>query len=190
MLLEELIELKGFKKTCEVGCLQGKMSARILEIPCVEKHILVDPWKPYNEIGQENSDDKRLLKYDQNEWDRIYTCCCNTMQKYDDRAIIIRDTSVNAAAEVCNFSLDCVILDADHTRKSYASDVVAWVPKIRYNGFFVSHDYSSGWKNIVRVTNDIFKDITRMENGYMYKQIDFKTRVESIVRAKIIRDEA
>jgi hypothetical protein len=189
MLLEELIELKKFKKTCEIGCLQGKMSARILDIPCVEKHILVDPWMPYNEINQSESDDKRLLGYDKNEWDRIYACCCNTMQKYGDRAIIIRDTSVNAAEEVCNFSLDCVVLDADHTRKSYASDVAAWLPKLRDGGYFISHDYSSGWKNIVKCMDEIFKEVERLDKGYAYKVIDCKERIECIVRAKRIRDE-
>lgn len=189
MTLLELIEARKCEYTCEVGCLYGKTSARILDISCVESHTLIDPWLPYSEIGQGKSDDKRLLGYQKEDWDRIYTACCNKMKVYGDRVNIIRKTSFEAAKDIENFSMDCVVIDSDHTRKSYAIDAVAWLPKVRNGGIFVSHDYSSGWKQIVKVTDDIFKEIIRLEGGYAYIEIDCAKRIESIVRANKIKNE-
>lgn len=183
--LEDLIKDYCYKYTCEVGCLSGKMSNRILlKSSYIQTHFMVDPWKAYISIGQENSKDKRLLSYDQNYWDDIYQRCCNGMEKHGNRYKIIRATSVEGSKQV-NQILDCVIIDADHTRKPFLTDIITWLPKIKDNGLWINHDYSSGWQDVVNSCNDVFtKDhINRINNGYIYVELTKKLKTEFIDRA-------
>lgn len=184
-LLEDLIRDYRYVYTAEVGCLSGKMSDRILNSALtIEKHYMIDPWKQYDTIGQEDSKDKRLLAYDQNYWDDIYNRCCAGMKKHGDRYKIIRATSVEGAKQVDQL-LDCVVVDADHTRKPFLTDIITWLPKVKDNGLWFNHDYSSGWQDVVNACNDVFtKDnINRINNGYIYIELSKERKEEFINRA-------
>lgn len=183
--LQNLIRDYRYEYTCEVGCLSGKMSDRILSAaPTIITHYMVDPWAVYATIGQENSKDKRLLAYDKDYWEDIYKRCCNGMKKYGDRHKIIRATSVEGSKQV-NQILDCVVVDADHTRKPFLTDIITWLPKIKDNGLWINHDYSSGWQDVVNACNDVFtKDyINRINSGYIYVELTKELKIEFINRA-------
>jgi hypothetical protein len=185
IFLENLINDRSYSYTCEVGCLSGKMSNRILlKSSYIQTHFMVDPWTVYTTIGQENSKDKRLLAYDQDYWDDIYKRCFNSMKKHGDRYKIIRATSAEGSKQV-NQILDCVIVDADHTRKPFLTDIITWLPKIKDNGLWINHDYSSGWQDVVNSCNDVFtKDhINRINNGYIYVELTKELKIEFINRA-------
>lgn len=55
--------------------------------------------------------------------------------------IKIRKTSVEAAKDFPDGSLDAVYIDAEHDEDSVREDIRAWRPKIKPGGFLVGHDY-------------------------------------------------
>lgn len=187
--LEDLITMKEFKCTAEIGCLSGKMSNRILsKSPFIEIHHMIDPWIT---ISKENHKDKRLLEYTQVYWDDIYDRCCQVMQKHKGRYEIIRNTSVVGARFIKDNYLDCAIIDADHTFKPFLTDIISWIPKIKDNGLWINHDYSSGWPEVVDACNKVFglENINRINGCYIFVQLTQELKEEFINRAeKILED--
>lgn len=61
----------------------------------------------------------------------------------DDRAKIMRMSSVDAAADVLPGCLDFVFIDADHSEEGCAKDIEAWLPKLNPNGLLCGHDYDN-----------------------------------------------
>jgi predicted O-methyltransferase YrrM len=53
----------------------------------------------------------------------------------------VQKTSVEAAKDYENQSLDFVFIDADHTYKCVCQDIDAWLPKVRPGGVLAGHDY-------------------------------------------------
>ena len=53
-------------------------------------------------------------------------------------------TSVEAASQFENGSVDFVFIDADHRYEAVVQDIQAWLPKLKSGGFIAGHDYSGG----------------------------------------------
>lgn len=186
--IEDLINERNYEYTCEVGCLYGRTSNLILEkSKNIKIHYMVDPWQQYNTIGQNNSKDKPLLNYNQENWEDIYKKCCNIMSKHGDRHKIIRATSVEGSKSVDKL-LDCVIVDADHTSKPFLIDMITWLPKVKDNGIWINHDYGGGWVDVVDCCNKVFyKDnINKIKRNYVFVELSKKLKEEFINRAKEI----
>lgn len=62
--------------------------------------------------------------------------------------------SVDAAAAYQDASIDVVYLDADHSYKAVAADIVAWLPKVRPGGFIAGHDYHNGFLEVKRAVDE------------------------------------
>ena len=163
----------------EVGVMAGKVSKYLLSrIQSVEKLYMIDPWTEYDKMGQSESKDKRLLAYDQNYWDNMYNRAVIIAGKYGNRAEVIRKTSFDAAKGFEDSTFDVVVIDADHTYLSVLIDIMTWLPKLKDGGIFVSHDYSSGWRDVVRAIDDVFGgDFTRLNHSYIAVELDKELKV-------------
>ena len=64
------------------------------------------------------------------------------LKAFKDRCKFIHKSSINAAKEVSNDSLDFCYIDACHKYDSVKEDIKAWWPKVRAGGLFCGHDYS------------------------------------------------
>lgn len=53
----------------------------------------------------------------------------------------IRKSSLEAAQDFKNKSLDAVYIDAEHDEDSVRADIKAWRPKIKFGGYLCGHDY-------------------------------------------------
>jgi GR25 family glycosyltransferase involved in LPS biosynthesis len=71
------------------------------------------------------------------------------------RIVAHRCTSLAAAAQFDDGSLDFVFLDARHTFEDVRQDLAAWWPKLRPGGLFAGHDYAH-WPG-VRAAVDAFR---------------------------------
>lgn len=55
--------------------------------------------------------------------------------------IKIKKTSLEAAKDFEDKSLDAVYIDAEHDEDSVREDIKAWHPKVKFGGFLCGHDY-------------------------------------------------
>lgn len=73
--------------------------------------------------------------------------------------IKIKKTSLEAAKDFTDRSLDAVYIDAEHDEDSIREDIKAWRPKIKFGGILCGHDYYVGY--IEKILNEEgFKRIT------------------------------
>jgi predicted O-methyltransferase YrrM len=71
-------------------------------------------------------------------------------------------SSVEAAKNFQDESLDFVFIDANHEYESIKEDIKAWLPKVKKGGILGGHDYADGVKKAVDEMN--FKDLFLYEN--------------------------
>lgn len=118
----------------EIGCYDGWFASAILNTWNGRKLYLVDAWKPYND--PENTGAEGQLLHFMN--------AVNEMDKFGDRACIIRDKSEEASTLFAPESLDFVYIDADHTQSGICKDLACWFPKVKWGGVVSGHDYFDG----------------------------------------------
>lgn len=183
----EIILQYECRKIAEIGVLRGDNAARILNETgdCIKECYLVDPWRSYNQLKQQNSDDKRLLEYDQKQWDDL-AFHAHRLMLTNDKIRVLRLQSGLAARMFPNNYLDFVYIDADHSFSSVIKDIGAWVPKIKPDGVIAGHDYSSGWQGVIRAVNLVFGNkFERLSGGVWFVKMDGESRRGFIKNAKV-----
>lgn len=83
---------------------------------------------------------------------------------------IIKDTSVNAASQFKNNSLDFIMLDAGHSYEDLKLDLNTWYKKVKPGGYISGDDYG------------VFEGVTRAADEFFYGQ--FNVNFRSFVRRK------
>lgn len=71
-----------------------------------------------------------------------YEAFCANMLDSGLQPIIHRKSSVLAAREFHDKSLDLVFIDADHSYSAVRDDIAAWWPKLKIGGIMIGHDYA------------------------------------------------
>lgn len=124
---------RGYRRGAEVGVWEGAYAEHLCaSIPGV--HLTcVDPWRAYN--------DYREVKNDQERLESAYRLTRTRLAPYD--CAIVRKTSLEAASQIPDGSLDFLYLDANHRAEFVQQDLEAWVPKVRTGGVVAGHDYSN-----------------------------------------------
>lgn len=118
----------GFKVGAEIGVRKGDYSKVLCErIPGL-KIYCVDPYIPY-----------RGRKPDQEKMDALFAHAQNNLKGFN--ATFIRKTSMEAANDFKDGSLDFVYIDAMHEFDPVMMDIIHWTPKVRVGGIVAGHDY-------------------------------------------------
>lgn len=111
----------------EVGVCKGEFSECILNT--WKGHLyLVDPWTDMSDYTEQYDHDSNLAE----TIERL-----KSFKNYE----IVRKTSLQAADDFADESLDFVYLDANHTYDAVLEDLNAWYPKIKIGGLFAGDDY-------------------------------------------------
>ena len=124
-------------KACEIGVYDGKNSIAMLEYtPLLTKMYLVDNFQPNSKhFSRPNckpftpskvADFVRSL-----EW---------KLNRYKDRAELVRKPSVEAAKDFPDGFFDYVYIDAEHTTEAVKADITSWYPKVKKFGMLAGHD--------------------------------------------------
>lgn len=147
--LAEFFAEKGYTAGAEIGVWKGKFAAVLCHANPRLKLICVDPWSVQPDY---------LSAWNTKEnMDYSYMKARKKLAAYDIR--FIRKTSVDAAKEIPDGSLDFVYIDGNHRYENVAQDILAWVPKVRTGGVVSGHDYLTEPKNHTGVEQAV-KDYT------------------------------
>ena len=133
-VIAKLIRENDFKVGYEIGCSKGATYNIILnKCKDIEWHG-VDPWVVCPEYTKRPNGQK---------WNHEgnFKAVQKIAKKHGDRAHMHRMTSVEAAKEVEDRSIDIVFIDALHTYEGVKDDLEAWVPKVKIGGIISGHDY-------------------------------------------------
>jgi hypothetical protein len=84
--------------------------------------------------------------------DDLARLAVSKLEPYHERCLLLTGLSVEAADVVPDGSLDFVFIDADHSEAGCRADILAWLPKLRAEGWITGHDIS--WPGVKRAVSD------------------------------------
>lgn len=125
----------------EIGVFAGDLSTRLLQDKTMNL-ILVDSWATHGEGEYAKSGDFHAT-LSQEQQDDYFKMTQNRVKFANGRAKIIRKSSVEAAKDVADNSLDFIFVDADHSYEGCKADIIAWKDKVREGGIISGHDYKN-----------------------------------------------
>ena len=175
LLILDLI--KNYTVGVEVGVLKGELSKQILS-SWGGKLYLVDAWRHIpGLIDYTNRDHNEQLNNMAHTFMAVYG--------FDERACMIRESSVSASNLFSPNSLDFVYLDAGHDKKSVKEDLEAWYPKIKNGGMLIGDDYFNAtiYLEGVKDSNTVIEVKSTVDAfaKFIGKEVHFaKTRLSSI----------
>ncbi len=120
--------------SAEIGVAEGYFSADILSWGAA-KHYMVDAWQQLVQTGDGG--------YPQEWHDNNYYAAFARVQKYGERAVILRGISDHMAHQIPAESLDFVYIDGDHSYYGVKRDIAAYWPKLKWGGVMAFHDYEN-----------------------------------------------
>jgi SAM-dependent methyltransferase len=133
-------------KFVEVGSWKGRGAAFLgVEIFNSGKPIqlyCVDTWK-----GSIEHQDMDCIKNDS-----LYNEFINNTKPIDSVITPLRMSSLEAAMQFEDNSIDFVFLDASHEYEDIKADIEAWYPKVKPGGLFAGHDYE--WDGVRRAVDE------------------------------------
>lgn len=74
---------------------------------------------------------------------------------------IINEKSEDASARFPNDFFDFVFIDANHNYENVKSDIIHWLPKVKYKGILAGHDYCSGWPGVIKAVEELLPNKKR-----------------------------
>lgn len=132
--------LSGALKVVEIGVRSGHNALRMLAGLNIDKLYLVDPYTVYSDCDDVEDDD---LEGFQEKQDAYYAEMVDNMAPYTDKVVIVKDSSVNAAATYDANTFDYIYIDGCRNQASVDIDITSWISKLKTGGVMGGHDYDS-----------------------------------------------
>lgn len=134
--LVRVLARMGATVGAEIGVWEGKFSETICAGIRGVHLYAIDPWAPYAAYREVKNDKVRL--------DEAHRQTLARLAPFN--ATVMRMTSLDAAAQIPDRSLDFAYIDSNHEATHVAADLAAWAPKVRVGGLLAGHDYFSNPK--------------------------------------------
>jgi predicted O-methyltransferase YrrM len=131
-------------KMVEVGSYRGEST--VLFAHTFQQVYAIDPHKEYD--SSDGASNAEML-------DRARTELEIRMAVYPNIEHI-NATSIEAAQQFEDGSLDFVYLDGDHRYHGIKADIQAWLPKIAKGGYIGGHDHEPRFMGVVRAVAECF----------------------------------
>lgn len=156
MVFEELQWLYETAKTkrtiVEVGSWKGKSTHALLSGQMIGLNsgtvTAVDTW-------QGSTDVKDMTNYLAKQED-VFATFKNNVGDFANLRIV-KKTSVEAAKDFEDDSIDFLFLDAGHTKENLSEDLDAWLPKMKPDGLISGHDYMPDvWMGVIEAVDERF----------------------------------
>lgn len=139
---EILSRLNGEVVGAEIGVFLGALSMRLLTNPNITLYM-VDSWTTSPDDGQYAKSGDFHANLTQEQQNQHFGNAVLNTAFAGDRAKILRKSSVDAAKDMPDASLDFVFIDADHSYEGCRQDIEAWLPKLKSGGLLSGHDYKN-----------------------------------------------
>ena len=141
----EFIESCGVRQMAEVGVYRGDFAAFMLQrCPGLTGYYMVDPWRHLNDWNKpSNRADAELEEFYQEAKTKTDFAAA--------KRVILRGKTTEVIDQISDGELDFAYIDADHTLKGIAIDLIRVYPKVRAGGFLGGDDFTrSVWEHNTR----------------------------------------
>jgi hypothetical protein len=141
-LWAEFIQSIGVQRMAEIGVYRGDFATSMLQrCECLTAYYMIDPWRHLTNWNKPANHDDAVL----GEFFR------ETKAKTDfadTKRVILRGTTTEVIEEITDGELDFAYIDADHTLKGIAIDLIRVYAKVRNGGFLGGDDFTrSVWEH-------------------------------------------
>ena len=138
----EFIQSAGVQRMAEIGVYRGDFAAEVLQrCQGLTAYYMVDPWRRLSDWNKPANHENAVLE----EFFR------ETKAKTEFAAgkrVILRGKTTEVIEQISDGELDFAYLDADHTLKGIAIDLIRVYPKVRAGGFVGGDDFTrSVWEH-------------------------------------------
>jgi predicted O-methyltransferase YrrM len=146
--IKDIIEKNNYKTMVEVGTGRGKTAQYLLKT-CPSLILFEIAYYP-------------TTGYDENSSFKAKRMWKRRIKPYKNRVTILESPSL-LAAENFQEMVDIIFIDADHSKKKVAEDIIAWLSKIRPGGLMCGHDFDHPkFPGVREAVTDIF------DNNFSY----------------------
>jgi len=158
-------ELNDGSRIVEVGCWKGKSIAYLaVEVINSGKDIKIDAVDTW--LG---SDEHEHVNDPHVKSNTLYELFVSNITPVSKVINPTRMSSVEAANNYDDESLDVVFIDACHSYECVKEDIIAWLPKVKIGGYISGHDYSWG-DGVKRAVDEAFESIEETEGCWVHKK--------------------
>lgn len=127
------MSLDGFG--VEVGVEYGINAEMILATSGLKRLYLIDAW------DYVPGHDPRGFGVGYNDWKSVFNQCQYRMQRFSDRAVMMRSVSNEIVKSFADGFFDFVYIDANHMSPWINEDLENWFPKVKVGGIIGGHDF-------------------------------------------------
>lgn len=116
----------------EIGVLKGDNVCLLLqECPNIHKLYAIDPYITHKDYDTHRS---------QEDMDNFKKTAIDNFKDFGDRVELIEKTSIEAATQFEQESIDFVLIDGDHSIEGIKSDLKLYYPLLKKGGYVFIHD--------------------------------------------------
>jgi hypothetical protein len=141
-LWAEFIQSMNIKRMAEFGVYRGDFAAEMLRrCDCLTSYYMVDPWRHLSDWNKPaNHEDAVLGEFFRETKDKTEFAAA--------KRVILRGKTTEVIEQISDGALDFAYIDADHTLKGIAIDLIRVYPKVRAGGFLGGDDFTrSVWEH-------------------------------------------
>jgi Methyltransferase domain len=138
----QFIQSVGVQSMLELGVYGGDFAALALRrCDSIGKYYMIDPWRHLEDWNKPaNQDDSQL--------EDLYQESKRKTEFAAAKRIILRGKTTEVIDQIADAELDFAYVDADHTLKGIAIDLIRVYPKVRVGGFIGGDDFTpSVWEH-------------------------------------------
>ena len=141
----EFIRSLGLQRMAEIGVYRGDLATGLLQrCKSLTSYYMVDPWRHLAGWNKPANHDDSLLE-------QFFQEAKAKTDFAEGKRVILRGKTTEVIDKIPDGELDLAYIDADHTLKGIAIDLIRVYPKVRVGGFLGGDDFSiSIWEHATK----------------------------------------
>ena len=129
------IERYKVKAMAELGVSRGRFAEGVLRgCSGITTYYLLDPWKHLPDWNKRHNKDDETFE-------EFYNEAMRRTQPWESKRVVLRGRTTQVVHSIPDDSLDLAYVDADHTLRGIAIDLIRIWPKVRTGGFIGGDDF-------------------------------------------------
>jgi hypothetical protein len=138
----QILRDEAARSVLELGVWCGEFAAAVLAAaPLIERYYMIDPWRPLESWN-------KPLNVTTAEFDGALARTMAATDFASSRRTILRGTTLEVIDSIPDGALDVAYIDADHTLRGIAIDLISVWPKVRPGGIVGGDDYTASiWQH-------------------------------------------